>query len=84
MSDVAKAIQVLKSRSEFVAEINIDAKMAYILAIKALEKHMPRKVINVTSEYDGDYGSCASCKNIICDFTSPALCKHCGQKLNWR
>lgn len=81
MSDIAKAIGYLK---EPIGKSLDEHAEAIKSAIEALEKQMPSKVINITREYDGNYGSCASCKNIIYDFISPEFCKNCGQKLNWR
>lgn len=91
MNDIEKAIEYLNSAKEYAKsehdELISDTEKilnVFDTAINALEKQLLKKVINATSEYDGYYGSCASCKNIIYDFTSPAFCKHCGQKLNWR
>lgn len=33
-----RAVEILKARSEFIADINIDAQIAYQMAIKALEE----------------------------------------------
>ena len=38
--DTKEAIEIIKSRSRFVAEINIDAIVAYKMAIGALEKQV--------------------------------------------
>lgn len=40
MTDIEKAIETLKKRSKFVADINLDAKMAYKLATQALKKQI--------------------------------------------
>ena len=43
MSEIEKAIQVLTARSHFVADINLDAQMAYRLAVKALQEKLERE-----------------------------------------
>ena len=35
--DIKRAIKILKGRDKFVADINLDAKIAYKMAIEALE-----------------------------------------------
>lgn len=35
---IERAIEILKVRSEFVADINLEAKLAYKMAIESLEK----------------------------------------------
>lgn len=52
--------------------------------IDALEKQIPKKPKNISTEYDGDYGYCPCCNNMITDFTDMKVCGECGQKLDWR
>jgi len=40
MNDIEKAIKTLESRKKFVADINLDAHVAYNIAIQALEKQI--------------------------------------------
>lgn len=40
-----RAIEILKLRSRFVADVNIDAIISYKMAIEALEKQIPKKPI---------------------------------------
>lgn len=35
---IDQAINILKARSKFVADVNLDAKIAYRMAIEALER----------------------------------------------
>ena len=43
MSEIEKAIQVLKVRANFTADINLDAQMAYKFAIQALQEKLERE-----------------------------------------
>jgi len=40
MNDTERAIKTLEARKKFVADINLDAHIAYNLAIQALEKQI--------------------------------------------
>ena len=53
------------------------------LAIEALEKQIPKKPLKITMEYDGDYGHCPSCNEILADYSDTRVCKSCGQKIDW-
>ena len=61
---------------------------AYDMAIKALEKQMPKKAISI---YKGDYKcpTCEKCINITDDdlyvygIEPPKYCDECGQALDW-
>lgn len=66
-----------------------EVTIAYDMAIKALEKQIPKKVISII--YRGDY-KCPTCKNYI-DITDddlyvyeiepPKYCDECGQAFDW-
>ena len=43
MSEIGKAIETLAARSQFVADINLDAQVAYKLAIQALQEKAERE-----------------------------------------
>lgn len=75
--EIEKAIKILKGRKEFVADINIDTKIAYKMAIESLEKGIPKKV---THE-----GFCPICKTQFPMYppTLNKYCSNCGQKLDW-
>lgn len=45
--ETERAIEILKGREKFVADINIDAKIAYKMAIESLEKQIHCKVEEV-------------------------------------
>lgn len=65
-----------------------DVKDIALVAIKALEKQIPKKVLKF-----GKYGfNCPCCKEdlglesediFIFDMTPPKYCDNCGQKLDW-
>lgn len=79
---IERAIEILKARNEFVADINIDAKISYKMAIESLEKQIPSKVKESTEGgFDwyckyGTYLAPTKCKEI-------KHCISCGQKLDW-
>lgn len=88
------AIGILKNRSEYVADINIDAKIAYKMAIEALEKQISKEVdtdtinkgIGISGEYDIEPNMlCPNCKAVVGNYESEELyfdyCPTCGQKL---
>lgn len=75
MTNVKKAIEILKERSLFIADINLDAQISYKLAIDALEKEIPKisgcDICNDTS-------NSRYYKN-----NKYRYCPYCGQKLEW-
>ena len=87
-----KAIEILKSRLDYVAEINIDAIIAYNLAIKALEKQIPQNPIK-----DDEFLYCPNCEvelndpyeeyykdgieNEFCSFSIFSKYCDCGQRI---
>ena len=52
-------------------------------AISAIEKDIPMKPLNKTSEYGGDYSYCPNCNTIMCDYREFYRCGHCGQRIDW-
>ena len=57
--------------------------MAKEMSIKALEKQIPKKLIN-TCQYVS--GCCPNCKKYISDwleYNKFMCCPYCGQKLDW-
>lgn len=54
------------------------------LAISALEKQIPKKPLNKTSEYNGDYGKCPYCGRTVSDYDNLRVCTGCGQALDWK
>ena len=60
-----------------------DLNNAYDIAINALEKQIPKKLIN-TCQYVS--GCCPNCKKYISDwleYNKFMCCPYCGQKLDW-
>lgn len=95
-----EAIKVIKEGERDFCEIyqseclgktcnKCEGSIAYNMAIKALEKQIPKNVISII--YRGDY-KCPTCKNYI-DITDddlyvyeiepPKYCDECGQALDW-
>lgn len=57
---IEKAIAVLTGYSKLVADVNLDSKLAFKVAIEALEKQIPKKPIDKFSTHaiydnDGNY-----------------------------
>ena len=75
-----EAIKQLKMQRTFT--YGSDAKVL-CMAIKALEKQIPKKLIN-TCQYVS--GCCPNCKKYISDwleYNKFMCCPYCGQKLDW-
>ena len=54
------------------------------IAIKALEKQIPKKPINQSEEYDRTYGNCPCCGEMVVDYPDDFIvCSNCGQRLDW-
>lgn len=84
MMQPEKAINILKARLSFVADINIDAIMAYTLAIKSLEKDIAKTPLPA-SEKVGEYYNYICPNNECGKFVDDELhcCDKCGQRLEW-
>lgn len=50
---------------------------------RAMKKHIPKKPLDISVEYNGDYGKCPNCKGSVSDFDNYRICNHCGQELDW-
>ena len=75
-----EAIKQLKTQRTFT--YGSDAKVLG-MAINALEKQIPKKLIN-TCQYVS--GCCPNCKKYISDwleYNKFMCCPYCGQKLDW-
>ena len=59
------------------------AHEAFEMAIKALEKQIPKKPIDaITSDNEFICMICPCCQEVAVEFND-AYCKRCGQKLDW-
>lgn len=47
------------------------------------EKQIPKKPLNKSAEYDGEYGNCPCCNTILADYSDHERCLDCGQALDW-
>lgn len=79
-----EAIEILQEEHDYCQEMNYVVK-ALEVAIKALEKQMPKKPIE-----DCCYDEPCVCPNCGCDVINQAdndyqfeHCYHCGQSLDW-
>ena len=59
--------------------VDVDPWAAQI-AVDAMEKQIPKKII---SKDDDDYGDCPVCGKIL-RYRSEAYCYNCGQKYVWK
>lgn len=87
MIDAQRAIEILKVQKSFLADINIDAHMAYKLAIESLEKRIALQV-GYTEAYQSYYSAgdeaeayCLECDEFVEEEDN--YCCECGQKLDW-
>ena len=78
----SEAKVILESEYKFHGECSVFGE-ALTMAINALEKQMPKKLIN-TCQYVS--GCCPNCKKYISDwleYDKFMCCPYCGQKLDW-
>lgn len=82
---IEKAIETLKARKKFIADINFDAHYAYDLAISALEKQIPSKIDYSELNYSNlPVSKCPECKNTTVNrLLECKYCPDCGQRLEW-
>ena len=83
----SKAIELLeyirKTGNGEAPYVGCAQNIAIEMAINALEKQMPKKLIN-TCQYVS--GCCPNCKKYISDwleYNEFMCCPYCGQKLDW-
>lgn len=79
-----EAIETIKVA---IAEVEWDYPMEYSVAfevaISAVEKQIAKKPLDKTQEYDGEYGLCPCCEQIVADYKEYKRCSECGQALDW-
>ena len=82
-------IMKLSTEDDSVGEIK---KEVCDMAIKALEKQIPKKVINVqdccipeTYDYDYSIANCPNCRMAFSfdEYHRPLYCNGCGQLIDW-
>ena len=79
--EAIEAIKIAIAEVEWNYPINYAA--AFEVAIEALEMRMPKKPLNINSEYNGDYGTCPNCTKSVSDYDEFKICRGCGQALDW-
>lgn len=80
--EAIETIKIAIAEVEWNYPINYAA--AFEKAIEALEKQIPKKPLNKTMEYNGDYGECPCCGRCVSDFDDIRRCPDCGQALDWK
>lgn len=58
-------------------------RQTYDVAIKAVEKQIPKKPLNREDRAEISYGYCPCCSNIIDDWNDIRHCGECGQAIDW-
>lgn len=53
------------------------------MAVSALEKQIPKKPLDKSMEYNGEYGECPCCHKPLYEFNDMFVCSSCGQALDW-
>ena len=79
-SEAINELHKIRSRGGIIPQKRAEA---IDVAINALEKQMPKKLIN-TCQYVS--GCCPNCKKYISDwleYNEFMCCPYCGQKLDW-
>ncbi len=79
MNDIERAIEYFKHKSYEEGGTRFTAVR---LAVKALEKQIPKKptVLNIHDISNYKYGECECGEHIMDD---EKYCSNCGQKLDW-
>ena len=80
-----EAIMIIKiAISEVKWNFSMNYAVAFETAIEALEKQIPKSPLDITMEYNGDYGKCPCCGTPVSDFYEKRMCRNCGQRLDWK
>lgn len=77
-----EALEILQEEHDYCQE-PFYVIAALQMAIKALEKQIPKKPFNIEGDYTASYGNCPNCENIVCDNEDYKYCNECGQSLDW-
>lgn len=75
---IEKAIAVLTGYSKLVAEVNLDSKLAFKVAIEALEKQIPKK-----PDLDGGVYCPCCLHEFKSHYDETRYCPNCGQAIDW-
>lgn len=78
-----EALEIITNAIQSNKNMTAEQDMALAIAQKALEKQIPKKPLDITTEYDGDYGRCPCCGMPVSDFHEMKRCGSCGQALDW-
>lgn len=78
--DAVKNIEIAIAEVEW--EYPMQYAIAFEIAIKALEKQIPKKAKNITTTVYYKQGRCPNC-NALLKNTINIFCPDCGQALDW-
>ena len=80
----SEAIEIIRiAATEVEWNYPMNYAIAFETAIAALEKQVPKKPLDKTMEYNGDYGKCPCCGRTVSDYDELKRCSDCGQALDW-
>jgi Zn finger protein HypA/HybF involved in hydrogenase expression len=82
----SEALKILNISPEIKKEIPNLAEV-YEVAVKALEKQIPKKpsAMESTNKLTNGYFECPVCKDVVgVDDMQDVYCPNCGQKLDWK
>ena len=76
-----KTIDFLKRKIQSEKYLKLNNNEHYKLAIKALEKQIPKKMLFIPKKFPCDYKCPNGCN--LYDEYQIKYCPNCGQKLDW-
>lgn len=80
---ISGSCDVCCSNCDLYIEDNKSVLLAYNIVISMASTQTPKKVIDKSKEYDGEYGRCPKCLHTVADYYDTRRCKHCNQALDW-
>ncbi len=76
-----EAIKLIKECGLNIEQPLHDMAADYIISV--LEKQIPKKPLDKSMEYNGEYGECPCCHKPLYEFNDMFVCSSCGQALDW-
>lgn len=87
--DYSEALSWCEKFIDNLVSSNVDTKkrtrglQAMQVCKSALEKQIPKKPLDISKLYNGDYGHCPCCNRVVSDYKEMKVCSDCGQALDW-